>query len=219
MENIFENPSVSKNREINSEFVREVEKSKLDAYDKVNFLLTKAGLKPASSIELTIKTYHDKGITEHLNDIEVQNILNLIRNSELAYEIKEKRTDKEGYETEGKPGIKKFFKREKIDIFVGNSEKELNNLLKAWEKGDDKLIGKSLGFLDSSVEAFVDENKKMNIDNLPEEFRSSDALLFCPPTISKNNWCEELKKGKEYADFIKKISLNIYQQYLEFKKN
>lgn len=49
------------------EFLKSVEESKLVIDDKVNLLLTKVGVKPASEIKLIIKSWYKGEETEYMN--------------------------------------------------------------------------------------------------------------------------------------------------------
>jgi len=70
-------PEKEHNPKISPEFVQGVEKAKISNQDKVNLLLVKAGLKPASDITLDIKTlfYRDDGSLvegrQHFSDQEI----------------------------------------------------------------------------------------------------------------------------------------------------
>lgn len=199
------------NPEISPEFVKRVEGSKLKADDKVNFLLTKAGLKPASELELVMKTEDpDGGTTEHMTDKNVQEILSAIEESGLPYQAGQREVVKRSYWSKEEPDVEKFYDEEKMDVLIGRSQEELDTLIKALESEDDELIGKAFGHPLTAVEAFVGKRKPLNIYNLPKPLY--EATYFLSPTLSENNWQEEIQLAKRNADFIKRVSPDIYQE-------
>ena len=200
--------------EIPPEFVKDIEESKIESYDKMNILFTKAGFKPASEIDLIIKTDNEDGITEHMSEENIQKAINIIKESGLFYELRKRETKKEEYEVEGEKD-KKYFSREYMNILISRSKEELDFLKRALKENSDEMLGKAFGFLPTAVEAFIGRKEKLDINTLPQEIRESDAMIFSSPTLSKDNWQEEIKQGQRNADFIKKISLKIYEEQKE----
>lgn len=200
--------------EISPEFVKDIEESKIESYDKMNILLTKAGFKPASEIDLIIKTDHEDGTTKHMSEGDVQKAIDIIKESGLFYELGKRETKKEEYEVEGEKD-KKYYSREQMNILIARSKDDLDFFKKAFETGSDEMLGRAFGFPPTSVEAFIGKREKMDINILPKEIKESDAMIFSSPTLSKDNWQEEIKQGQRNADFIKKISLKIYEEQKE----
>lgn len=198
--------------EISPEFLKKVEKSKLIIDDKVNLLLTKAGLKPASEINLIIKSEYENKITEHMSEEDIQKVLNIIKESHLPFQLKEKEIIKESYRTKKEPKIEKFYQREQMKILIGHSKDDLDFLIKALESKLDELFGKAFGFPATAIEAYMGKREKLDFSILPKEIRESNAMLFSSPTLSRDNWQEEIKQGQQHADFIKKISSRIYEE-------
>ena len=198
--------------EILPEFIRNLEELPLTADDKMNLLLTKAGLKPASEINLIIKSWYEGGITEHMTDREVQETIDIIKESGLLFQLGEKIIEKESYQTEKEPSTEKFYEREQMKVLISRSKENLDFLIEALKTKSDELLGKAFGFPQTAIEAFVDKREKLDIGALPKEVRESDAVLFSSPIISKDNWQEEIKQGQIYADFIKKVSPKIYKE-------
>ncbi len=204
---------------ISPEFLKNVERSKLTVDDKVNFLLTKGGLKPASEITLVIKSWYKGEINEHMNEKDVEETLTIIKESNLPFQIEERKVVKEKYYDMKEPDIEKVYEREQINILVGHSKEDLDFLIEARQTKNDELLGKAFGFSPTAIEAFVGKRKKLDINSLPREIQESDALLFSSPTLSEDNWQEEVKQGQLYADFIKDLNPNIYREVLAIKRN
>lgn len=198
--------------EISPEFLKKIEKSKLVIDDKVNLLLTKAGLKPASEIKLIIKSWYEGEFTEHMNEEETKEALEIIEKSGLPYQIEERKIIEEKYWTKKEPEIEKPYKREQMNILVSRSKKELDFLIGALKSKNGELLGKAFGFPETAIEAFMGKREKLDVATLPKEIRESDVMLFSLPTLSKDNWQEEVKQGQLYADFIKKTSPVIYEE-------
>ncbi len=201
--------------EISPEIVEELEKSNLTPDGKVNLLLTKAGLKPASEIDLVIRTEDEEGAFQNMEEEEVEKNLEIVKDLNIPCKIGERKVHQEEYETEEEPGVKKEQTREKIDILIGHTQEDLDRLIKAEKSDSDELLGEAFGYPSTVVEAFVEEREKLDLKDLPEEIRRGDAVLFSSPTLSESNWREEIKQGQRYADFIKEKSPKIYQEMKE----
>lgn len=212
MEKFPSNFEKEEKTKIAPEFLKSVEESKLVIDDKVNLLLTKVGFKPASEILLVIKSEYEKEITEHMQEKDVQEVIEIIKKSGLPFQLGKRETIKESYQTEEEPKIEKFFQREQMKILIGRSKEDLDFLVQALETKSDELLGRAFGFPETAIEAFVGKKEKLDISKLSKEIRESDAVLFSSPTLSENNWQEEIKQGQSYADFIKKISPTIYEE-------
>jgi len=198
--------------EITPEEVEQIEKAKITVDDKINLLLTMGGLKPASKILLVIKTLDDEGLTEHMSEGDVQEALNIIQESGLSYRFEKRENIKEPYRTKKEPNIQRFYKREQTGILLGRTSEELEFLENALKSKSDEMLGKAFGFPSTAVDAFVGKRKALNRQSLPLDIKSSDGILFSSPTLSQDNWREEIKCGQRYGEFIKKISPNLYEE-------
>ncbi len=198
--------------EILPEFVKSIESAKLTVDEKLNILLTKAGLKPASEILLVITSEMEGEITEHMNKDNIQQALNIIQESRLPFKLGEKEIIKESYRTKKEPKIEKFYQREQMKILIGHSKNDLDFLIKATKIKSSELLGEAYGFPKTAIEAFLGKKEKLDFSILSKEIRESDPVLFSTSTLSRDNWQEEIKQGQQYADFIKKISPRIYEE-------
>ena len=199
-------------RELTPEFLERIEKSKIEIDDKINLILTKGGLKPASEILLVIKTRHDKGLAEHMNEEDVQEALGVIRAIGLPFRFGERKTLQEPYRTEDEPDRQKFFWREQMNILVGRTPEDLEFLERALKSGSDEMLGKAFGFPSTATEAFIGKKEALDRKSLPPDVQQSDGILFSSPTLSQDNWQQEAKQGKLYGEFIKKISPKLYEE-------
>lgn len=202
--------------EIESELVRAIEQSDFNIGDKVNLILTKTGLKPASEISLIIKTQEGKEVTEHMTEDDIQRHLWIIKELGLVTGDNDRKIVEEKHKTKG--GEIKTYKREQIDVLIAKTQEDLDSLIRARKSNDGKLLGKAFGFPSTAIEAWVGKRKKLNVRSLPEEIQQSDAMLFSSPTLSADNWQEEIEYGKKCANSIKSISPVIYTEMLEMMK-
>ncbi len=207
----FRRESIRKS-EITSEELERVEKSKMTIDDKINLLLTMGGLKPASEILLVIKTRDDKGLTEHISEEEVQEALGIIQESSLPYRFKDRETIQEPYRTKKEPKIQRFYRREQMKILLGRTSEELEFLERALKSKSDEMLGKAFGFPPTTIEAFIGKREVLNRQSLPSDIKHSDGILFSSPTLSRDNWQEEIKQGQRYGEFIKKLSPKLYEE-------
>lgn len=199
-------------REFMSELLERIEKSKIEIDDKINLILTKSGLKPASEILLVIKTWYDEVLTEHMSEEDVREAVNIIRALGLPYRLGERKVIEEFYSTEDEPDRKKFFWRDQMNILVGRTPEDLEFLERALQSHSDEMLGKAFGFPPTAVEAFVGKREALDRKSLPLDVQRSDRILFSSPTLSRDNWQQETAQGKLYGEFIKKTSPKLYEE-------
>ncbi|PIP17311.1 MAG: hypothetical protein COX44_00585 [Candidatus Portnoybacteria bacterium CG23_combo_of_CG06-09_8_20_14_all_37_13] len=196
--------------EFTPELLERIEKSKIEIDDKINLMLTKGDLKPASETLLVIKTWHEDGLTEHMSEEDVQESLSVIRALGLPYRLGERKTVEEPYSTEDEPDRQKFFRRDQMNILIGRTSEDLEFLERALKSNSDEMVGKAFGFPPTAIEAFVGKREVLDRQSLPLDIQHSDGVLFSSPTLSRDNWQEEIKRGQLYGEFIKKISPKLY---------
>lgn len=200
---------------INPELVEAVEGSKIDIGDKVNLLLVGAGMKPASNFELLVRS----GENVFLGKGDLEKIKSIMNESGLVFEVHEIENDIES----------------KMQILFGRSREELERLaeivknlpnpkqVESGEYSKDQMReiylaqGAAYGYPQSAIEAFVGKGggERLNVGDLPAEIRESDAFIFSVFALSKDNWQEEIKQGKAWADYIKSVSPGIYREMME----
>jgi len=198
--------------ELAPETVREVEGLKISEHDKVAVLLTIGGLKPASKIEIL----HDGDTAP-----EVRETVSFAQKAGLKFEVKDRKfSPKRGL---GSMGLTSILISGNQDVLKSLSQAE--DHLAEWAESDKRIladrrnadgaVGKALGFPRTAIEAFVGKRKVLDPKELPVEFRKSEARRFCGFSLSEDNWQEEIKQGQTYADFIRRVSPIIYQEYIE----
>jgi hypothetical protein len=214
----FDVPKKEETFELSRQFIEAVEKSKMDANDKTNLLLIKAGLKPAAEIELLISRKTGDDTQVYLAENELQEAIDLIKKSGLAFKIEERKFVKEirtFREGPGEPEITKLSTGESIQAFVAGSQEKLDALTKVWNTQDEEAIGLALGIPQSAIESYVGKRNAINLYDLPEDIQNKETAAFLTPTLSKDNQQEEIREGKKRADFIKKICPNLYKELVE----
>lgn len=212
-------------KEVSPEFVREIEESKgFFNSEKIEILLVKAGLKPASTI-MVVKDWRDwsvNGQGRELTENEISHDSNLLIKSGTPHKVgggpesldkKNKKCTIGGQEGFCTPeGVKG------IEILIGNTPAELKKLELAWVSGSHKLIGEAMGIPQTAIDAFTGKRPRLDLNTLPDEIKNSEAFIFMPTQIlSADNWQEELKIGQKRADFIKRVSPLLYN--LEMQKS
>jgi len=215
-------PRFEKNeQEINPELIEEVESSVLHTEGKVNFLLVEGGIKPAASIGLVLRN----GENKFVSDDDLESLKSMLEKSGTPFFM----GDKSVSETENGGRF------EEVEIIVGQTKEKLDKILeiksrmpttqqtengnydKEKNKQDQADFGLALGYPATAVEAFVNEAEPLNENSLPQEVKQSDAYLFCQYQLSKDNWRQELETAQEWAGFIEKTSLKIFEQYRKEK--
>ncbi len=207
----FSEPADTQETEATKKLADAISILPLTVDDKINLLLTKAGLKPASNLDIVISTRDTEGKREHINNQQLEKILSLIRQSGLPHVIGEKEVTDEKSITEDNE--EKPYHRERIEVLIARTTQELERLQAALQSGSDEQIGEALGFPDGAIQAFVGKKPALDHKSLSEEMLKSDAMLFSSPTLSAENWQEEIEAGQKSSEYIKKISPEIYQEY------
>ena len=179
--------------------------------DKVNLILTKAGLKPASELDINISIQDERGKRIFMNEQQVQAVLQAINESGLYHEIGQREVTNERSYTED--GIEKPYHRERFSIFISGTKEALERLKAAFASGSDEDIGRALGYPEGAIQAFAGNKPTLDLASLPKQTLQSDAMLFSSPTLSAENWQEEIKIGQRNAEFIKNTAPKIYEEY------
>ncbi|MCX6717279.1 MAG: hypothetical protein NTU76_01205 [Candidatus Taylorbacteria bacterium] len=199
-------------KEINPEFIREVESSVFSLTDKVNILLTMAGLKPASKVELTSRIWHGDEEERFFTDGDVAKVRQLIENSGMPFESAKEFELTYWYGP--KPEVEAYNQEGAVYI-IGHTQQDLERLKEAMESKDPVLKGKAFGFPETATEAFCGKKRKKSPKSLPKEVKKSDAWLFHYGPLSESNWKEELVCDQKRAEFIKKVSPRLYKEMTE----
>lgn len=206
-------------QEIAPELVRTIEEADFMIDDKVNILLTKAGLKPSSEIILDITCDDGKKTAEFLDEDDIQRHLWIIKELGMPAIVGERKI--ENQDCSAPNGPKKVWKWNRIHVLIGRTQEDLDFLVKALASNNDALIGQAFGFPPTAVDAYCGKSKRFDVKNikkLPKKVRESEAVLFSSPTLSADNWQEEIKQGQSWADFIKKTSPVIYKEAIKTMK-
>lgn len=146
-----------------------------------------------------------------MTDQQLQESLSIIKDSGLPHQIAEREFTDERTWTE--EGIERKYSREHIEVLVARTEKELAEISEALKSGSPELIGQAYGYPEGSIPVFEGKRPQLDIQSLPPEIRTSDAIIFSSPTLSADGWQGEIKLGQQYADFLKKVSPQVYQEY------
>ena len=91
------------------------------------------------------------------------------------------------------------------DIFIAKDQTTLDNLILARKNNDDKLLGLSLGYPKSAVEAFGTD-KKTFVSNLSPKIQLSEVGQLTYFTLSKDNWKNELAVVEKWISALKENS-------------
>lgn len=207
---LTENPE--KEYEVEKALVERIENSKLGLEPKVDLILVKAGVKPASMLEVTVRNgenvFLDKeGLEDVKAILEISGLANTITSEESSKEL------------------------ETIKILVSQDENHLQKLkevadmlfhpqqypnLKDKEQWLDlqEKLGTLLGYPPTSIKGFLEENV-MDRGNLPDDVQESEALAFGHFTLSKDHWTEELRQGEAWANCIKSLSPKLYAEMMK----
>ena len=203
------------------ELVERLEKAPLDINDKIEFLLTWKELKLADDISVATQSWKENEPPKHLDLKRVEQLKELAKDMELFCIIGPKQIVDGEYFYKTEDGQEKIEKQEEVILYLAKKKENLDLLMKAIKTEDDQLLGKLYRFPESAIEAYRKENetgKKETIDvsDLPSEIQKQDSVAFARFKLSKDDWQEELKTGKKWAETVKKTSPKLCSEFIEF---
>jgi hypothetical protein len=103
-------------------------------------------------------------------------------------------------------------------LYVAQDEEIAKKLRKAYEEKDDKTLGELFGYPESAVRAYLETGEKsftlINVEELPEEVKSQDFMAFAHFgfKLSRENWREEIKTAKKWADVVRETDSEVYKE-------
>lgn len=198
--------------EINPEFVKEVEGSVFSLEDKINILLVRAGLKPASFISIDVKVWNNDKVERSVPKESAEESSQMIERSGMAFIRYQK--PEFTYEYEKPDGTLAPYNHEFVSFLIGKDEESVDSLARALNSGDDELKGKAYGFPQTAVDAWLGRRAELDRAQVAPEISESPAYLFTPGKLSADNWQEEIKEGQRRADFIERVSPRLYKEFI-----
>ena len=210
-------------RELSPELVKEVEDSFFGSVisdprggtvDKINILLVASGLKPASDLRMVVREEDgmNGGMIE-LSDEEINSNLVILDKLGL-FHAEKRRIEKSKWKKGAK---KRVTENEEMEILIGHTQADLDNLIKAWDTKDDRAKGHALGFSPTAVEAYCRNEKPLDVSILPDEVVLSEVMAFNPGVLSTDHWREELEYYGKWSDYVKKVSPNLHNTLTSIK--
>ena len=194
--------------------VRQIEAINLDAKQKGEILLVIMRVKPSAWIGFEVKIWNE-GESPHIfkTEKDIEEIYKIIGESGLSFKILPREVRAE----------KRFIRKREVNayhdnvkILVGWNNEALANLAQALESKNHELIGKALGIPETAIEAFVGKRQTLNLRAIPKKDLLSEPFLFSPtPTLSKDNWQNEIQEGKKRAEALKIASPKIYKEMVQ----
>lgn len=195
---------------IEPKLVRQIETLNLDPRQKGDIILVSMGLKPSAWIGFDAKIWHEGKIPRIFKTEEdIENLYAVIRESKLSFKIlpRKIRTERQSIQ---KKEINVY--HDNVEILIGLNDETLENLSRALESKNHELIGRTLGIPETAIEAFIGKRQKLNLRTIPQKELTSESFLFSPtPTLSKDNWQNEIQEGKRRAEALKTISPAVYE--------
>ena len=199
--------SANQEREVSPEIVEAIEKSSFGMANKVDILLTASGIKPASWIHLTVEGETRPGVKVELSDVEIEGCRDLLKKignyKEGRHFINPTKWEN------GSEGIEKEF-----EFMLGSTPKNLEKLCSTVADDNEHEIGIALGYSETAVDAYCGESEMLDISKFGDEVLFSEAFVFNPGKLSADHWQEELQHYQRWADYVRRVSPNLYNQIM-----
>lgn len=220
---MFERPSEKETKHINPDIIEKVEALNLDLNQKGELLLVEGGIKPATLLDFDVRIWQEgeepsvlkteEDVKKFFETIGQMNILS----QEIPRGI---RVEEQEQKNRGEKRWRKIkVYHDRTGALVGSTGENLNRLVEAIASGDHEAIGKALGYPPTAVEAFAGKRAKLDLKKVPKEILLGSGMTFITPTLSQDNWENEIKTGEEYAQFLKKESPELYKLIMEKRKD
>jgi len=169
---------------LEKEEVEKIESAPFSIEDKINLLLVKAGVKPASEISA-------------LNNPElIQEIKSLFTNLGLVGDIEESKIDKRI-----------------VDILISQNQANLENLETARRNQSDFARGIALGYPATAVADYFNEKPGIMRWSLPQYIKEEKYYPFIRFRLSRDNWEEEITTAKKWANAVKTNSPKLLEDF------
>ncbi|HBM45998.1 MAG: hypothetical protein UT05_C0001G0025 [Parcubacteria group bacterium GW2011_GWF2_38_76] len=193
------------NKEIILETLKNLENFDfLPNQNKVDLICVYQKIKPASKIEIFFKPGY-QSYTEGDFKHNLSSLKTVLDDLGLPYNVH----------------VDDFDKEEVAAIFyVGKDQHSLHETMKAFQdstKDRDKVIGKSLGYPETAIQAYS-ERKLKKISALPEEIRKSEYIKFLNFQLSEDHWQDEVEDVKKRAKLIKEVDETFYRKIINSQK-
>ncbi len=214
-ENYILKNAMPQKKELNLEMVEMIESAPLDIFQKMEMILVKSGLKPATTIELWSSPWEKGSDDKNLVDVnELSKIKNMLEKLELDTKISDPEIDEYFQIVEAQPENEIAMCREKITVFYGSNKAFVDRLAQAKKDLNDKEMGISFGYPETAIEAYVGEKEGMTRQELPDKIKKTDFFPFIQfGVLSKDNWREEIKTAEKWANAVKANSPKIFNEY------
>jgi hypothetical protein len=118
------------------------------------------------------------------------------------------------------------------EYYAARTREDLEKFYEIWNEEDEQRvcdeIGRMSGFPDSAIRAYrrwlygdrKDNNLIIDQQELPEEIQEQNFMAFAQYRFSRENWQEELKTAKRWAEEIERIDPALYERMAaDYHKN
>jgi hypothetical protein len=215
-------------------FVEKIEQLPIDDKNKIDLILVWRKIKPATEVDLTLKSWYRDRKTIDLSPKEqkslFENIKNLLGNLNLFF-IEGNLFHNEIFGVEKEEKDLLLGDTEKKRFYVASTKENAQKLYEAWNEKDEEKscveLGRLFGFPESAIEAYKRYIKTywkeggiiLDRNKLPEEIKNQDSMAFAEFQLSQDNWQNELVVSKKWAEEIKKVDPALYDRTIEkYKK-
>lgn len=203
--------------EISTELIDKLEKQPIDPLQKADLLLVEAGIKPASLITITNKIWSE-GEEPHvfMEEDQIITLEEMIRKMNVLFQaipITRKIAEIQKSEAEK---VKVY--ADEVDLLVGATGENLERLSEAYVLHNHELLGRAVGIPETAIEAFLNKRDRLDLRTLPKNVLLSEEMTFSTPTLSRDNWKEEVETGRVYANYLKKFSPHIYSELMNMRQ-
>lgn len=175
--------------------------------EKADILLTAAGLRPTTMSHLHSEKYTSDEMILRVDPDEIRILENILRALKLSFHTRRRVID-QGHE---KPTF-----HEVVDFFIAKSDELARALKQAVLDWDEKLIGLTLGYPRTAVEAYIDEDLLLDMNKHPVSTPevSEQNMHLLAHRLSSNSWRDEVKYIENSGEVLKKLSPVIYDKLM-----
>ncbi len=175
-------------------------------------LLVYLGLKKGAWIQIKSDIWREGDVPKQVSPSSRTTIEETLRMLSIKYQVQLRDME---YGPSSPENSKRARYYQIADFFIAKTENIVTDIINGRKNNDDTLLGISLGYPKTAVDAF-NTGDKIFVANLSISVRLSEAGQLTYFALSKDNWQDELAVVEEWVSAVKKNSGTMWQNLQKF---
>lgn len=181
----------------------------LRPYDAWYVLLVYLGLKSGAWVDIKSNIWREGDAAKSVPQSTRRVIEESLDALGLVYHVEERETDAGLWQPDDGAARKRL--NQIVDFYIAKEQTILDDIIRARKQGDHKLLGLSLGYPKTAVEAFGTD-RKILVSKLDPKVRLSEVGQLTYFALSKDHWKDELAIVEAWIAALKDTSEIMWHQ-------